>query len=41
MDVSLTVLKCFLFVLEFVEFLMTPLGLSAIIILLIWNTLSI
>jgi hypothetical protein len=37
MEGSLTVLKCFLVVLDFVEFLVTPFGLTASIVLLFWS----
>ncbi len=41
MEGSLTVLKCFLVVLDFVEFLVTPLGLTATIILLFWTRFTL
>ena len=37
MQGSLTILKYFLVILDFVEFLATPFGLSAAIILLLWS----
>ena len=37
MQSSLTILKYFLVILDFVEFLATPFGLSAAIILFLWN----
>ena len=37
MQNSLTILKYFLVILDFVEFLATPFGLSAMIILLLWS----
>ncbi|MGB5593295.1 MAG: hypothetical protein WBM32_13060 [Crocosphaera sp.] len=37
MESSLTILKYFLVVLDFVEFLVTPFGLTATIILLFWS----
>ncbi|GBF86402.1 hypothetical protein [Aphanothece sacrum] len=41
MDLSLGVLRCLLVLLEFVEFLVTPLGLSAGLFLLFWSTFMI
>ena len=37
MQSSLTILKYFLIILDFVEFLATPFGLSAMIVLLLWS----
>ncbi len=37
MQNSLAILKYFLTILDFVEFLTTPFGLSAMIVLLLWS----